>query len=540
MLRQAKRKGAILAAVLATALGLGAATPALAEDSVDTYTPQDAKLTKVIDAPIGTDATSDMFTFRFAGGGEAHDGIAENGEDPDHLYSDGVEQDAMMLKTGDVVPAIADVQIGGVSISEANSLSNGQVGQSIAQKSIEEIVNGITWPHAGVYTYVVTEGPASTSINEYYVNSSKAEYTLRIRVANAKIGNQSELGNTELVVDSVTVEQTKDDNGNALYPSEKVDPTYPRKDSATDKIVETPRGAPEPNKLAGDVRGRDVDGFTFANEYIHGGQFVVKKLYDGKLSDRTEYSPVELAIYSEAAKNPDAHGACVTYQIDGDGRDTTEYNQDSYGEHMRLNGVYDIDQVNDRMATFNDNGWCYIKADLKEGGLIRITGEFGPYNPEYEDSAPNKKDRRMTLSTNGLLDGQTFYVIEAYPGNYVPTGYVYVGGDASADPRKDQTNMTKTEKLTSDMVDETSIPGPEYDNNPDAFERRMLKAGSLFVKGSATGGATTVFVVNAIDESNVNPTGIFIDNLPYILMVGIPVAVFAVMFVIKHRENAAA
>jgi hypothetical protein len=60
------------------------------------------------------------------------------------------------------------------------------------------------------------------------------------------------------------------------------------------------------------------------------------------------------------------------------------------------------------------------------------------------------------------------------------------------------------------------------------------------VNDVATGSATTVFVVNTLDENKVSPTGIFIDNLPYILMIGIPIAVLGGMFANRLRKNVAA
>jgi hypothetical protein len=59
------------------------------------------------------------------------------------------------------------------------------------------------------------------------------------------------------------------------------------------------------------------------------------------------------------------------------------------------------------------------------------------------------------------------------------------------------------------------------------------------MQGSATGSATTIFVVNKLDTNKVTPTGIFVDNLPYILMIGVPPVVFAGMFVARRRGNAA-
>jgi hypothetical protein len=388
---------------------------------------------------------------------------------------------------------------------------------------------------------VVTEKSATTALtNGTYINASKAEYILRIRVKNTKTGGQSQSNNKELTIEGVTVEQTKDDDGNDT--TGKVNPTYPtvKNGNMIDKTAQNE--SPGENTLAGDARGRNVNGFTFANQYVKGGAFQVKKLYDGAYSDRTKYTQVELVIYSAAAAMSDQHGMVVTYRIEGEGIDTTENNQDSDGEHTKLNGIYDdkVTQVSDYMQKFDDSGWCYIKADLKEGSSIRITGEFGPYDATYADQAPNGKDRRETLSTTGLLQGQTFYVIERYPGDYAPTGYVYVGENSEADPRKNKDGMTETTALTQAMTDPTDIVPDTYVNNPDDYQRAKLQPGALLVQGTATGSATTVFVVNTIDEDKVSLTGIFIDNLPYILMVGIPIAVFAVLFANRLRNNVAA
>ncbi|MBR3328527.1 MAG: hypothetical protein IKG22_14535 [Atopobiaceae bacterium] len=533
------RRGGAVAAALALAIAGFGATPALAEDDAVPYDPDKAVLTKVIDAPAGTDASQDKYVFHFAGGGT----VIEDGDD---LISDGVVQNKATIKADDTVPTIPDVTLNGVQLTTENTLSNGQVAQAVVQKSITDILEGVEFPHAGVYTYVVTEKSVSLSTanadDAIYANASQAEYTLRIRVSNTHTTTDSLPKNRDLTIESVTLEQTKDDNGNALYPTEKIDPTYPTTTTANkNKIDQTAEGVtPGPNELAGDDRGRMVPGFTFANEYIMGGSFQVKKLYDGTHSDRTKYSLVELAIYSAAAANPDAHGACLTYLIEGDGIDMTEYNQDSDGERRKLNGVkQDIPQNNHYMATFNDSGWAYLKAELKEDSVIRVTGEFGPYNAEYENQN-EYGNRRMVLSTSGLLNGQTKYVIERDPGDYEPTGYEYVGTDENADPRVSSNGMTATQKLTTPITDPTDLIPNEYENNPDAYHKKTIEEGSLVVQGSATGSATTVFVVNTINESAVSPTGILIENLPYILMVGIPVAVFAGMFVMKRRGNAAA
>lgn len=520
-----KGRIALACAVLA-AVCMVLAAPALADEP--TYTPEAAKLTKVIDAPEGTDASGDTYVFHFAGGGEVTEGDAD-GNNKDKLFSDGVEQDATTIKVGDTVPAIEDVTLTGVNMTSDKVLSNGQVAQTVVQTTLADILQGVEFPHAGVYTYVVTEKAttlgSSSQSDGVYINASQAEYILRIRVANTKTTTASELTNRKLKVEGVTLEQTKDDNGDAIT-AVKIDPTYPTTTN-TNKINETADGVtPGSNKLAGDDRGREVPGLTFANEYIKGGSFAVKKLYDGDHSDRTKFSTVRLAVYSEAAKSPDAQGACLTYVIEGEGEDLTN-NTDEYGDHIRLNGIeQDIPQTRHYMSVFNEDGWAYVDANLKEDSIIRVTGEFGPYNNSYAAESPNGKDKRMTLSTSGLLVGQQYYVIEAAPGDYEPTGYVYTGDATDADPRKDPDGMAVTQKLASATTDPTG-------------GATTLPAGALLLQDDSTGSTTTVFVVNTIDESKVTPTGILINNLPYILMVGVPLVVFAVMFVAKRRANAA-
>jgi len=471
----------------------GFATPALAEGEA-TYLPADAMLTKVIVAPAGTDASGDSYVFHFAGGGTVVE--QKDNQDYTHVYSDGIEQDNTTIKGGDIVPAIGDATLTGVKLTADNSLTNGQMSQAVVQKSLSEVLSGVTFPHAGVYTYVVTENPASAQASDCYINtSSKAEYTLRIRVKNRDDG-------VGLEIDGITVQQTKDDYGSTLSDAPKVDPTYPKTGTGGKIEYIAENTPPESNKLAGNNSGFNVAGFTFANEYIKCAPFQVKKLYDGDFSDKTKYSNVELTIHSTEAVTAVKAGSALTYTIEGGGTDSTE----------------NAGTLNDgKMVEFDSNGWAYIKAELKEGSSIRITGILGPLN----------EGKRETISTAGLTSGLEYYVLEENPYDYRPTGYVYEGTSTDVDPRKSDTGMSKTGY--SDSPEKVNYNGnSEYE----------LPAFALFVTGSTTGSDTTVFVVNAMDENKVSPTGILIDNLPYILMIGIPVIVFIALFVLRRRRNA--
>ena len=279
-------RGFFVGAALLFMLCLGFATPALADEP--TYAPSDAMLTAVIVAPVGTDATGDQYVFHFDGDGTVVAGTPEaSGKIPVYSGSvDGVEQDYTTIKPDDVVPKIGDengnVTLTGIELTDTNSLTNGQLGQTVVQKSITDILkdseilvktdeNGSDdltnyhvekFPHAGIYTYEVTQTSARSDSGTAYVAASQAKYCLRIWVKNAKTEGNSELGDTSLAIDYVTVQRLlkddgdveKDDDEKPVY--EKVNPTNPTNDNG--KINKTWSGT---NPLAGDESGRNVPGF---------------------------------------------------------------------------------------------------------------------------------------------------------------------------------------------------------------------------------------------------------------------------------------
>ena len=537
-------RGFFVGVALLFMLCLGFATPALAEGETHYENLDNAKLTAVIVAPVGTDATGDQYVFHFDGGGTVQAGQQEgSGKTP--VYSDGVEQDNATIKAGDEVPKIGDdngdVTLTGIELTDTNSLTNGQLGQTVVQKSITNILkdseilvktdgNGSDdltnyhvekFPHAGIYTYEVTQTSATSNSGTAYIAASEAKYCLRIWVKNAKTEGNSELGDTSLAIDYVTVQRLlKDDgtekveeiNGENKPVYDKVDPTNPTNDNG--KINKTWSGT---NPLAGDESGRNVPGFTFANEYFTIGPFQVKKLYDGSHSDRTRLSTVELAVKSSVS--PNASGGALTYKIEGGGADLTN------GEN---NPDYSTDE---HTVQFNSNGWCYIKAGLKEGSSISITGEL--------DSNGN------ALSTNGLFRGQAYYVLENNPYDYRPTGYVYVGANPDeVDPRKDYSDGNdlwyKQDNVDNDLYNVVLPDGTSKELSIYALLIESSKDGNkVTATGRNTTGNDTIFVVNSLDENKVSATGIFVDNLPYVLMIGVPLVVFAGMFVAKRRGNAA-
>ena len=510
------RKGrlALVFAMLAV-LCLGFTTFAQAEDSTGdpaSYNVDNAKLTKVIVAPKDTDTSVDHYTFHFAGAGT----VEESG---DYLVSDGVKQHTKTIKAGDTIPTIPNVTIQGRPVTADTALGSDATSAYQTTVSIDfigdadnpGILDNVEFPHAGVYTYQVTEVQGTTDLQNdgFYINNSQASYTLEIKVKN----DESSSSQYKTSVESVAIKQTKDDDGSEINEA-KIDPSYPFTNDQGKITNQYTSDIPE-DGLAGDQRGRDVYGFTFANEYVKGGELIVKKLVEGDYADKTKLFHITLKVIDPTALAETAAGCCITYQIAG-GEDVTQSNLISgTTQHQQLNGV---SGVTDYMVGF-DGDTATIEANLHEGGTITITGLYGPYNTEYYAETGNY---RAKVVEGGLKSGVSFEVYEDGFGDYVPTGYVQPSTNGVIDPRtatvdeSTQAQVVQAGNITStDNVSTFAITGYNVSNN-----------------------GTVVTVVNTLDDSNANATGIIINNLPYILMVGVPLVVFAGMFVAKRRESA--
>ena len=495
---------ALASALLAGSLGLAA--PALADD-VPTGTTVNSYLTKVIDGPEDTDATSDIYTFHFDG-----DGVVTKDEDSGKLMADGVEQNTTgkdanadnypdTVKEGDVVPAIADLHLKGKKLDSNHALKNDTVSQSTSRASFSYILGEdgatcadsndgnrtrITFPHAGVWTYRVTETSATRGVSDgTSITRSRASYLLRVFVKN--ITNAD--GTETTVVDGVTIEQETTDEGTEIPEAqrEKTDPTYPKVDDTTGKITKESPTQTEGTRTtpAGDQRGREVYGFTFANEYVKGNTLVVEKSVEGDYGDKAnKLYKVTLTIHDAAAPA----GSCITYQVDK-GEDTTEGKK-------TLDGVQ---SNNSDMVEFKGDGSpIVITANLQHGGTITVTGLYGFLH-----------NGSRTKLTDGLKATTKYDIAEAALTDYTPSVYIH----------------------------KTNAPGTTAEAKKATTETYTSAKGSaLKTSGEVGNDGGYVYLVNTFDDVTVTPTGILINNLPYVLMVGIPVAVGVAMFVNKRRQ----
>lgn len=470
-------------ALFASAI-LGIATPALgADETYKTADLADAHLTKVINAPSTlAEVSGDSYTFSFDG---------------------TVEQDATVAAKD--VPNIASVTVEGVGTLEGTN----QVGIVVPLKYILGVpgtatpahVIGTTardevvFPHAGIYTYRVTESSfsnAGTSTKERTnLNPSCAAYLLRITVSNDQTSGKP-------VIEYLTVERIKNDEGTDV--EGKVDSTKP--------IVD-PDGRVDPGQKegpAGDARGRDVDGFTFANEYVNGDVLIVKKQVEGKYADLTKAFDVTLTVTDPASPSDECS---ITYIIEGaDGKPVTDASRYTNAKatgaaqfKFRKNGPTDTNE-DEWYVNFSGPN-ATIKAQLKTGESIIVTGLYGFI---AEDSSGRRYVDRLT---EGLKATTKYTVVETLEGtdatNYKGLGKTY----SSKKPAVDDSNLVASNLPASNIT------------------------GEVFNDGAY------VLITNTFQDSKVTPTGIFIDNLPYVLMVGVPLAVFALMFMRRRREGLA-
>lgn len=506
-----KTRWAAVACSVLAALAMCAPATARAADTIpatDIINAQgdiksDARLIKVINAPRSDQAThaeDDLYTFTFE--------------------ADETQEDGVALKD---VPEIKPLTLHGVEISDAtnSNVDNGLM-QAVVTANLSYILGMdntaankpysdagdrtlVTFPHAGAYTYLVSE--TNVAMNSGYIClESPAVYKLRILVTNDHTADTI-TGNTadsnKLLAAQVTVEEVTDDYGEDG--EGKVDPTKPRLDDHKQKIFDPDASDPaDPTTwgAAGDDSGLLVDGFTFGNRYIKGGGFIIEKKTEGDYADKTKYFNYTLTITDSRAQI----GAAVTYSISG-GKISTETPDDGLIRYAESNGPCFMWKANEDGSV---NQQLVIKFSLKEGGTFIIDGLWG-FPITVTDEEGNEVQTREHLA-NGLNSGTMFELTEEGEDHYTASAKVYSDEDAAYDATE-----------------------PTPSTHGPAEEGAALN----FIDYSGVNGTHT-YVTNVFDDESVSPTGVFIDNLPYILMIGAPLAVFVVMFARRRRSSAMA
>jgi hypothetical protein len=146
-------------------------------------------------------------------------------------------------------------------------------------------------------------------------------------------------------------------------------------------------------------------------------------------------------------------------------------------------------------AALDENGHVQIKADLKDDEKITITG---------------LKDSKGNLIANGINQGAKYTVSEPVPQNYVGKGYKFDTAEVAAvpDPDKDAATVTAVSGATLTVSETEGV--------------------------SADGGHA--FLFDVFQDQEVSPTGILVNNLPYLVLVGLPMVALMAWFVNRRRS----
>ena len=177
----------IMTAALALTLCLGTAVPVSAGSGTEA-SPAEATITKKFQHAQGVTTPAATFTFAFTK-------VSEDGAAPSSN-----------------MPNIANKTVNYTAADNGTTAA----GLTTVTKETGNILDGITWPHAGEYVYSIVENATGytpgTGENLTY---SQATYKLYVRVAN---------GTSGLYVANVMAERVVDDNGDTVSPGVKVDP----------------------------------------------------------------------------------------------------------------------------------------------------------------------------------------------------------------------------------------------------------------------------------------------------------------------------
>jgi len=235
-----------LSLALAFVLCLGSMTTVFAAPgpiSGSENAPAQAVITKALQMPDGTVTPAETFTFTFAK------------KDVDGDSSTGAQGTMPLITSKTVAFTASDT---GTTTASVKTVTGDTV----------SLFDGVTWPHAGVYTYTVTESAGSTAGMTY----SQASYDISVYVANGSTSGS-------LYVEAIGTTIVLKDDGTAG--SGKTDPTTSTSVTGTySAMVFTNSYVYTPT---------DVD--PTANDMLS-----ISKTVTGTYGDKTKYFPFTVTL----------------------------------------------------------------------------------------------------------------------------------------------------------------------------------------------------------------------------------------------------
>lgn len=412
----------ILSLAFAVVICLGSATVALAAGSPITGTesdPAQAAINKMLEMPEGTTTPAAQFKF--------------------DVVKKSLDESTEVADLADM-PAIGTITI---DFSSGTTELPVASGVKTVYKESANMFAGVTWPHAGVYTYTVTEqtntySPATGETMSY----SSGTYDISVYVENGASGPYIAAIGTLVV--------TPGDPGQ----------------TGGDKVDPRPGGDPL-------VTG-DYSKMIFTNTYTKqkngtgpsDGLLSISKAVAGTMANKEKYFEFNLTLNKPAlvTGNP-------------------------------VHKVFVINSTTNAVETTAENivSGGTLKTDSTHGDYIEITAGT-PVSFKLKDN--------QTLSFMDIYVGTTYTAIEAADSDYKPSVTITVNGGTPT----------------------TISPGTV--NTQLSTETRTV----------GDSGTNSAAFINT--RETVTPTGISMDNLPFILILVLAAGTFVAFIVVKARKKA--
>lgn len=365
----------IASVVLASALCLSMGIASFAADPVTgtEENPAKAYLTKEFQMPEGTTTPTTTFTFNV-----------------NPVSVDGKAYDST---TGNM-PANQDVTISYTSATTGAATEDGIK----TYVNSTELFKDVTWPHAGVYVYNITEADGGLtqdtdeSTTETLANSDAA-YTATVYVKNGENGTY---------VSAISVVKTKDDKGTEVEPTQgttdnKVDPSEPDPENPTDpskggalrfvntytkKINVTPVDPENPDP--------DKPGDTDTNDKA----LSVKKIVTGDLGDKTLGFTFNVKVtapsivsateaYTAKVVNPGSAEAVATYTFTSgtDQTVTLKHGQELVFTDLYVGSAFEV-QETDLDSNYTAKTYAVKNSGTpdEQTGAQKVTGKVSEGN----------------------------------------------------------------------------------------------------------------------------------------------------------------
>ena len=510
MMKQIKRT---LVGVTAAATLLGGGMLAAVSNAAETtYDPTQVVLNKIINAPAGMDITGDTYEFTFTPACDTEAAKAvDTGITATTQCTTVNPADTATSQFPNMGSMNGTDRTNKVTLTVDAAVATGKT-QKILTASGSDFIPGVAaytagdttkanFTHAGVYVYTVTETAATNSHADAAgrsITKSQAKYTVRVYVE-----NDADTA-SKLAITGVTVERTAVDNNGV---GEKIGTND--EDNDLKKVNPT-------QTLTADITA--ADGFEFANNYVQNATLQISKtVADGADAAANGNGGDKQKLFEQTAK--------ITLPVTSVKNEKQEFTAYVYKKADNL--------IADAVSPRTVNAYKFtVEAGQTDSDEVTFYLRHDEYLQFTNDSATNPVNTDFPKASRdaakNLPVGTKYVVAENDRAVVTKLGYLATAQVKEA-TKNDAT--TATEKDDDPVTDAWNF-STTYD---DATAHMMVNDDSAS-DYSTTGNITAI--TNTYTAPN--PTGILIAVLPYVLMIGIPVAAFAAWFAIRRKRMARA